>query len=371
MKTMKKYLFLLAAAASFAACSNDDGQTADQPGSTDIVFLMDIPGMTRAANNGVMVSNDGTFYVWADQVEQVNSALTLHEGFINAWQLETADDASKLKTTGSTYKWPAVNKLRFYAIHGNFSGTNSTITNNKSPFPKELTEEEAAVAENLGTLSHTVETTQTATAAGNLNYQKSDLMYAVVPTTGIVQPVPLHFYHLMSKVVIKIVKGEGITLDELNGATVKIVKVKNKVQFMPKKLSLTSTQTSGLLKNDASELTTYATRTETLASMLSLPAQDLVDIDVSTTVNETASGTKTEAAIIVPQEFDAENTTSGIQIMWSGKTITVPFRVNFEAGKQYTYNITLNHVGTSYGFSPTVSTWGEEEERAIDVKSGS
>ena len=370
---MKKYLFLLAAAATITACSNDDEQSSSVAVADDnISFVIDVPGMTRATNDGTMRSADGNFYIWADQVEQVNESSVLHEGFINAWQMETADDASKLKTTGSTYKWPAVNRLRFYAIHGNFSGTNSTITNNVSPFPKAtLTEEEAAVAENLGPLTHTVSTIQTTSNAGNMNYQQSDLLYAVLPTTGIVQPVPLHFYHLMSKVVIKIVKGEGITLDELNGATVKIVKVKNKVNFMPKKLSLTSTQTSGLLKNDVSELTTYATRTETLASMLSLPAQDLVDIDVSTTVNETASGTKTEAAIIVPQEFDAENTTSGIQIMWSGKTITVPFRVNFEAGKQYTYNITLNHVGTSYGFSPTVSSWGEEEERAIDVKSGS
>ena len=370
---MKKYLFLLAAAATITACSNDDEQSSSVAVADDnISFVIDVPGMTRAANDGTMRSADGNFYIWADQVEQVNESSVLHEGFINAWQLETADDASKLKTTGSTYKWPAVNRLRFYAIHGNFSGTNSTITNNVSPFPKAtLTEEEAAVAENLGPLTHTVSTIQTTSNAGNMNYQQSDLLYAVLPTTGIVQPVPLHFYHLMSKLVIKIVKGQGITLEELNTATVKIVKVKNKVTFTPKKLALTGTA-AGMLANDASDLTTAATRTETLASMLSLPAQDLVDIDVSTTVNETASGTKTEAAIIIPQAFDSENTVAGIKISWSGKDLLIPFAgKTFECGKVYTYNITLDHIGTSYGFNPTVSAWGSNEDRPIDVTAGS
>jgi hypothetical protein len=157
--------------------------------------------------------------------------------------------------------------------------------------------------------------------------------------------------------------------------------VKNKVEFLPKKLKLQTTgEATDSLVNDASELTTYATRCAKLSGMLTLPEQLLVDITVanSTTMNANASvsGTNTEAAIIVPQEFAAGNTAAGIKITWSGKTILVPFAgattpFTFECGKVYTYTITLDHVGTSYGFTPTVTAWGDEEQRPIDVTSGS
>ena len=373
---MKKYLFLIATATAFVACSNDEVQkdAADQLSQgQEITFSIDIPAETRANNTSTLISGEENFYVWADQVEMVNANSNLREGFINAWKLQTANPSTSLTTTGTTHKWPVINRLRFYAIHGNFSGTHSTITANTSPFPKSaLSDEEAAVETNLGPLTHTVPEVQTNTSNGNLNYQKADLLYAVIPTTGMVNPVPLHFYHLMSKLVVKIVKGQGITLSELNTATVQIVRVKNKVTFTPKKLKMSEQEVSDLLTYDGSDLTNASTRGTTLASMLSLPAQELVDISISTNVNEYASGTKTEAAILVPQEFAANNEEAGIKITWSGKNVLIPFAgLTFEPGKVYTYTITLDHVGSSYDFNPTISTWGNNNNVAIDVTSGS
>ena len=374
---MKKYLFLIATAAAFVACSNEEGQKSgvaeQQSDGDEITFSIDVPAETRANNTSTLISGEENFYVWADQVEMVNAVSSLREGFINAWKLQTANPSTSLTTTGTTYNWPVINRLRFYAIHGNFSGSHSTITANTSPFPKSaLTEDEAAVETNLGPLTHTVPEVQTNTSQGNLNYQKADLLYAVVPTTGMVNPVPLHFYHMMSKLVIKIVKGQGITLSELNTATVQIVRVKNKVTFLPKKLKLTEGEVSDLLTEDGSDLTNAATRGATLAGMMSLPSQDLVDISLSTNINEYASGTKTEAAILVPQEFDSNNTEAGIKITWNSKVYLVPFTgLTFEPGKVYTYNITLDHVGTSYDFNPSISTWGANSNIAVDVASGS
>ena len=374
---MKKYLFLIATAAAFVACSNEEGQKGSvaeqQSEGQEITFSIDVPAETRANNTSTLISGEENFYVWADQVEMVNAVSSLREGFINAWKLQTANPSTALTTTGTTYKWPVINRLRFYAVHGNFSGTHSTITANTSPFPKSaLSEEEAAIETNLGPLTHTVPEVQTNTSTGNLNYQKADLLYAVIPTTGMVNPVPLHFYHMMSKLVIKIVKGQGITLSELNTATVQIVRVKNKATFLPKKLKLTENEQSDLLAEDAHDLTTASTRGATLASMLSLPNQDLVDISISTNINEYASGSKTEAAILVPQEFATDNEVAGIKITWSGKTILIPFAgLTFEPGKVYTYNITIDHKGDHYDFNPSISTWGDNSNVAIDVASGS
>ena len=383
--TMKKYLFILAAAATMAACSNDDGlsaQATDTAGR-DIVFETDVPGITRSMANGLTNygAGDDKFYIWADQMELVEGTYTEHTGFIDAWNFTTTAVTGRLTNPNVVYKWPTVNRLRFYAIHGNFSGANSAVTANDSPFPKAtLTEEEAAKSENLGPLRHTVPTLQVSTQEGRNNYQYADLLYAVVPTTGYVAMVPLHFYHLMSKVVVQLRKGEGITLEELQWATVKIVKVKNQVDFLPKKLTVTvGAAESGRLSFNAAELTNADTRTAALKGMLSLPEQSLVDIDLrvlqengtQVAVSTTDLVTQPEWAIVVPQQF-ADDSEAAIEISWKGKTVRVPLKgQEFEAGKQYTYNITLNHVGTSYGFSPTVSTWGEEEERAIDVKSGS
>ncbi len=377
---MKKYIFLFAAALSLTACSNDDDQANVQNGQRDINFEVIMPDgeVTRASSSLFMRANQD-FYVWADQVELVNNVPTLDpDPYFNAWYLKTKADFTKLEYGGSkTYKWPAVNSLRFYAIHGNFSGSHSVITANTSPFPKaSLTEEEAATATNLGPLTHTVLSAQDQIdndeAGGDKNYLISDLLYAAIPTTGMVDPVPLHFYHMLSKIVVKITVGQGITKEELdnpsNATSVKIVNVKNQVTFIPKKLELTSTPTSeNLLAYDASGLANAAVR----ASMLSLPEQTPGEIVLATKINATTEGTADQAAIMVPQTFEdsyAEGSEPGIRITWGGKSVLLPFAgKTFESGKVYTFNITLDHIGTHYGFNPTVTAWGTAQERAIDV----
>lgn len=379
-------MFLYAAAAlALTACNNDEALTAVQE-QPNIEFAPEWPGdVTRAASDLTMISNEA-FYVWADQVDKDDSTdpatyslNTVKPIWFNAWKILTANPATKFKYGDTTQKWPSSNYLRFYAVHGNFSGENSTIYDDASPFPMTQEEYDAIQAwENaekekygydqipatnfLINPVHAVLTDQTA----DESYIKSDLLYGVIGNMNTTtSALPLKFYHMLTKVVVKVTVGQGITKAELNEATVSLVNVKYKAKFLPTKLQITGTET-GLL-TAPTDLATVSVRKAMLTEL-----DETATITLNTKINEAADANQvTEAAIIVPQEFDSSNEVAGIEIRWNGKTTLIPFAgMTFESGKVYTFNITVDHKGTSYGFNPTVTGWGDEEFRPIDVKTG-
>lgn len=392
---MKKYMFLFAAAAMMLTACNNDEPTQDavqvQP---NIEFAPEWPGdMTRAASDITMISNE-PFYIWADQVTvdetQEPAVVALSDQkpiWFNAWKILTANPATRFKYGNTTQKWPATNSLRFYAIHGNFSGDNSTISEDASPFP--MTQAEYTTIQGWGTSQeqelldkyalygyneipatnflispvHSVATDQTE----DESYVKSDLLYGVIGNSKTTTTaLPLKFYHMLSKIVVKLTVGVGITKQELlTDGTVTLANVKYKVAFLPTKLQITGEETD--LLTAPTDLATLSVREAMLT-----PQDDLGNILLNTKVNlSTDENQVTESAIIVPQTFDSENTVAGININWSGRNTLIPFAGRtFESGKVYTFNITVDHKGTSYGFNPTVTGWGDEEERAIDVKPG-
>lgn len=381
-------MFLFAAAAMMlTACNNDEPTQEAVKVQPNIEFAPEWPGdVTRAASDLTMLSNE-PFYIWADQVNVNTSTepatVTLNTEkpiWFNAWKILTANPASKFKYGTTTQKWPSSNYLRFYAIHGNFSGTNSTIFEDASPFP--MTQAEYTTIQSWSTDAkelygyndipagnflispvHSVATDQTE----DESYVKSDLLYGVIGNSNTsTTALPLKFYHMLSKIVVKLTVGVGITKQELlSDGTVTLANVKYKVAFLPTKLQITGTE-EGLL-TAPTDLATLDVREAMLT-----PQDDLGNILLNTKVNlSTDENQVTESAIIVPQTFDSENTVAGININWSGRNTLIPFAGRtFESGKVYTFNITVDHKGTSYGFNPTVTGWGDEEERAIDVKPG-
>ncbi len=165
------------------------------------------------------------------------------------------------------------------------------------------------------------------------NYKKSDLMYGK-PTTNPVarqkSAVSINFKHLLSKVTVKLVSGAGNP--DLDGAVVKLKSVKP-----------STTLTASISGGSVSEA-----------------SGDKKDITVMTATTEALSG----SAVIVPQtlktnfiEVTLKNggvlTSTGLKNA-SGDTSLE--NVVLEAGKAYTYTITVNLTGLDV--SSSIAEWG-------------
>ena len=107
---MKKYLFILAAAAlGFASCSNDD-VVAENTGLNDantISFRPFANGMTRAADEHFNVAND-QFAVTAFKQGQTSSPYFDNKTF-------KTTDGTTFTSDGDKYYWPSSVNLDFYA----------------------------------------------------------------------------------------------------------------------------------------------------------------------------------------------------------------------------------------------------------------
>lgn len=378
MKTIDRRIIAMATVAlMLAACSGTDDDGLNVSGlQPEIRFIPMVEGSTRALQTGSDISMEmgDKFYVWADQREEDEDTYT-RAVFFNEWELAVQAGVNRIAASRETKRYPAMFRVQFYAIHGNFSGDHTSFDPNDDVycnFP--LTEQEynekfllsAPTAADLKPLLHTVETdqrTQSGTAR-NKNYTKSDLLYAVVPEmTASNTAVPLNFYHMLSKIVVNLQLGKGLTIAELSTAEVKIKNVKTKVLFSPKKLKFAN----GAVETDdwegvwfleeASELGDIDIRSEMLSEPDVNPAT--ATILLGTNVNES------EVCILPPQAFSDD---AVIEVTWNDKVLTIPLKDGeIKSGMVYTYDITVDHVGTGYSFNPTVSNWGSSGQREIDV----
>ena len=378
MKTIdRKTIIIAAAALVLAACSSDDGSRGgDSSLQPEIQFIPVVGGSTRALQTGSDISmlTGDKFYVWADQRNEEGdegSETYSRAVFFNEWELAVQAGVNRIAASRETKRYPAMNRVQFYALHGNFSGTSSSFNpadDVLSSFPisfymynERTTNGLALGTDELGPLLHSVETDQSTTSG----YTKSDLLYAVVPEMSASNAaIPLAFHHMLSKVVVNLMLGKGLTTAELSTATVKIKNVKTKMLFAPKKLKFldglvdTDTYEEAWMMEEATELDELSVR----ESMLQAPDTDnpaTATILLGTSVNQS------EACILPPQAFADD---AVIEVTWDGKTLTVPLKGGvLRSGMVYTYEITVDHVGIGYSFNPTVSAWGSSAQREIDV----
>lgn len=178
------------------------------------------------------------------------------------------------------------------------------------------------------TILFTVETIQ-----NDDNYKKSDLMHgkpAQNPVNRTSSQIPLHFTHLLSKVIITLEAGNGAP--SLDGAVVKLKSVKPSTTLTP------STGT------------------------ISEASGDVKDITVMTASSSALSG----SAIVVPQTLatsfieitlaDGGKLTSKDLKDSSGNPIT---NVVLNSGNVYTYTITVNLTGLKV--TSTITPWNGNE----------
>lgn len=273
MNTRK--ILLAASAILLTACSSNDASTATD-NAAEINLYSEVSTQTRAANVAVDLQDtqfaEGT-EVMVMVTDNAETGTTIEYGL----QAYTADGLGGLTTALKQYYPPSGSTVRVCAWHP------------------------ADAAEMFETA-----TDQRSTA----DYRRSDLMWATLPAIDKNTPEEgrvLQFKHLFSKILVRLYPGNGVTEEELAGATVT--------------LGTDDLVTSGTFVADEGLFTAAASGTGTL----------LIATD---------AGVAVHAAVVVPQNMAGKK----ISVAVSGglKGFAIPEGTVFEPGKRYTYSITVN-----------------------------
>ncbi len=347
--TMNKYFAnyrlscgIAVALMALTACSNnDDEPTIAQ--QQEIRLSSTVEGPLTRSFNSANITNQSTVWVWADQI---NATSGLRMDYFFAWKLTANGDG--LLSSSKAKLYPATNALNFYAMKGNFT---TDITEGTTQLPVHDTEKQ------LDGIVHEVKADQTAAN----DFYASDLLYAQLKNrTATNGDAVLNFYHMLSRVQIVLVPGNGgtnnnlLSTADLEDAVVTILGVKNKVKFTPdttKNIALTGETT------DDKELGRLLRE-----AMLSIPTTDnvaaeiLVKTEVST---ETDLNDNSYAdAIVVPLQTIAANT-NFIKVEYLGNTTYYRLAndLTFESGKRYRFKLYIDRIGSTYTINPEINDW--------------
>jgi len=208
----------------------------------------------------------------------------------------TADGNGNL-TGGTRMNFPANgNSVDIYALH-----TNATLS---TAYPASM-------------LTHTVNADQR-TLAG---YAPSDLLYAKRTNVArTASPVLMNFYHLLSKIQVAIMPGEGLTAADITGISIGGTRLQ--AQFT-------------LAKADASDAVVITAG----GAVATITAG--ADVSANLTTNIAYND-----AIIVPQTLAASTAFISIRLSDAANLVyRLPAATTFESGKKYGYLITANSTG--------------------------
>lgn len=319
MKT-RLLMTISAAMLTLAGCTNEDQVEAVDNWNGEIRLTSGVTTQTRANTQATQIQSGETVYAWADKASSTTD-------YIKAWTL-TAGSGNDFTGTSQYYPTDGSN-LDFYALHGNFKET--TFTENTTSFPT--------------TIVHSVEADQSGTDMKN--YAKSDLLYAVQKNvTRSKDAVQLAFYHMLSKVEVALLSGDG--KPELADATVTIVGTKLKADFTPGK-DVTMTEQSAR------------------AGMIAITESnnDATPITIRTvTTTNFNSNTDYGEAVVLPNQTIAKNAPF-IQVTLANGAVfsyKIPDTddLKLESGKKYTYKITVNQSGLTV--TSKIDDWTSEEK---------
>lgn len=306
---MEKYLFFAAAALALASCSNDENIPGNANAPMEIRLTSGLQVQSRATHNlDTQLKNGEKVYVWVDDA---GSGVTSPE--LYAKNELTVGESGNL-TGGTAMYFPSTgNAVNIYAIHGNLTeyttlwGTQQT---------------------------HTVAIDQTS-GDSKTGYATSDLVYCKkdnVARTS--QAVNLQFSHLLSKMEVVLVQGDGAP----NISKVEILNTKLQATFTPDKENGCSVTAAGEIADDT---------------------KNAITIDNGTTASENTESSPTlNEAIIVPQTIAAGTQLFRITTDNGGMLYyKVPEGgVTFAGSKKYRYTITAKLSGLTVTCS--IEDWG-------------
>ncbi len=292
---MRKYLYF-ALALVMSACNNTD-ELGYGAKDSEIRLTSNVVA-SRANTQATQIADGESVYVWLENETGDKS--------VGAWKL-TAGGNGEL--TGETQKYfpDGTENLKSYAIHAN------TTIEDDTALPSEVI--------------HTVIADQKTTD----NYIKSDLLYSIKDEVKKGVENTLKFYHMLSKLEVKLIAGEGYTAEELKAFEVSILNTN-----LNAKLTIDKTKT----ESDVLETTVVA-------------EGDKTPISINAFTDDYAE------AIIVPQTIAA-----GDFIKFKSGEKELIYKLDnkkvFEAGKKYKYEVTIKRSGISVTTSEV--TWTDNQE---------
>ncbi len=337
-----RLLILATTALAMAACSGDTVE----PTPGDAIELRLSSAISTGLTRGTYTPTQGTtlaagemVYAWVDDRGDATTSASEH---VAAWTLTCQSDASL--TGANKYYFPASGRsVNVYAIHGNMATT-----------PVEGT----TTWNDIQTVSHDILADQSTTG----NYELSDFLYARNTTIARDNTVKtLTFKHQLSKIEIYLIAGNGLVESDITGATVKLKNI------MP-----TATITLDKTTDDATVVASGTTvDIQCRMSYQTDVVRTVPDPDnTSSTVNKYAYGFA--EAIVVPQWFSTDGTSTGSAQNFLEITLVNGIvlksnlgPVQFEQGKKYGYNVTVNT--TDLLLTSTITDWDDSGTQNIEA----
>lgn len=301
------WLAAFAVAALFTGCSDEDERYAPGVPATFIPTIegADTDPATRASNN-LWALNDkiGVFMVKNGTISSMGTASNRLATNIQ-YQTTAAGESVSLTPVSSPIYYPmGDDKVNFVAYYP-YTATLPTAT---------------TYAVNVGTVAAYADL-----AKVDLLYHSSTDAYSRYNAAA-----SLTFKHKLSKVVINVTRGAGVTSDLKAGMVTKITGTPTKAAFDLTKGTLGSLNTTTLM-NVAPQQTATSAATKYVAE-----------------------------AILVPHAAGTTYTNRAMTFTINDITYTyaIPTTVTFEEGKVYTYNLILSAAGVVLK-ETTISNWGE------------
>ena len=297
-----------------AACSKEEnGGMTD--GRTELRLASGIEAVTRGDVQNTAIVEDETVWAWVSDAGKSGTDVALYD----AENLTAQAGGGLAGNPGRPMFFPQTgNAVNIRALHGTF---NEMFTEGETVFP-------------TGGVGFTVAENQ---SAGGDAYVTSDLLYAAsddVARSGNPTTVSLKFYHMLSKLELKIVRGEGVT-DAVEKVTLGGVAVCG--TFTP--------------AEDA-DLTQQTARAAMIAS-----GEQSATMTLGGAFWDEETKT-TNDAIVVPQSIGGKTMTftlaSGGELVY-----TIPDGKAFESGKKHVYTVTLKLTGLEV--TSSIEPWDDSE----------
>lgn len=308
------YILFAAAAIALAACSND-GLPGDAPNApVEIRLTGGLEVQTRTSHNLDMMLKPGEqVHVWVDDAGNVADKELYKDR-----ELTAGDDGA---LTGETMYFPQTgNAVDIYAIHGNFG--EDTDWTESGFWATEIT--------------HTVAQNQKSEEDG---YAKSDLVYAKVNNVARTkEAINLQFSHLLSKIEVVLVKGDGSP----DISKMEILNTRLEAVLTPDKAKEFKVTENGPQGGNPIEIDTNLTGADIAANTGS---------DDGKVLNE---------AIIVPQLLTKDTPFIRITTTAGGELIyRLPEDKTFEPAKKYRFTVTANLTEQKV-VSAKITDWTKE-----------
>lgn len=279
----KKIILFAAGVLAMAACSSNDPEVQGSAG--EIRLYTEVSAPTRAADNTVALQD----VQFAENTDI--SVMVTDKGDLNSTTLVSYGSAPVIyRADGSGGLTPMI--TQYYPASGN---------------SVEVCAYHPAGASN----NFTVAADQRATG----DYRASDLMWAQLESINKNTDAAgrmLTFRHLCSKIIVRLVKGNGVTDAEINAATI--------------------TLTGGV--GDENRLVMGGTFS---AGTGELNKDD--NVTGSITIASDA-GITAHAAVVIPQEMGGKKIT--VALGGGEQSYTIPNPTEFEPGYKYVYTVTVN-----------------------------